>query len=245
MTSFTTSTQKSRVSIIKLGLVALCCALIINGVLIVILHKLQQTEVKTTKRYDLNDINLTKVSPQRLKLLKQEIQKPKKKIKRKPKLMKKRIIAKKPPPVKPMVMKSMAFNMNMRLLPMPHLSAVVIPDPVVEAPPMPDLPPSPDPGDDGIYDLDMVDKPPQPLVRSAPIYPVAAKRLGIEGWVDVAFVVDEAGKVIEVDIADSSSRRFHQSAQSAVYTWRFKPAKKDGKNVSVLCRQKLTFEMQN
>ena len=234
--------QTSRQSTIKIAVTAIGCALAINGILVVILAKLQQTQVKDGKKYKLQDISMTKPNPQLLKLREPEVRKPNKKQRNKPKLIKKRVIKVEQPPIKQVKMQPLALNMNMRLLPLPHLTAVVVPDKVIEEPV--DLPEPPVEGP-GIYELDMVDKPPQPLVRNAPIYPVAAKRLGVEGWVEVEFIVDETGKVNDVDITNSSSRRFHQSATSAVFSWRFKPALKDQQKVAVVCRQKLKFEIQN
>ena len=236
------SFQGSRQPAIKIALIAIVCALAINGVLVIIIHKLQQADTKNFKKYQLQEVSMKKLNPQLLKLRQPEVRKPKKQKRPKPKLIKKRIIREKPPPITPAKMQPLALNMPMRLLPMPQLTAIKVPDKVVEEPV--DIPEAPD-QDPGIYELDMVDKPPEAIVRNAPIYPMAAKRLGVEGWVEVAFVVDETGKVVNVEIINSSSRRFHQSATSAVYSWRFKPATKHNEQVAVICRQKLKFEMQN
>ena len=72
----------------------------------------------------------------------------------------------------------------------------------------------------------------------------SAKRMGIEGWVNVEFTVDDDGEILDVEIVDSSSQRFHQSAISAVYNWRFKPAIRDNEKVAVICRQRLKFELE-
>ena len=232
----------SQRSTIRLAIVALCCTLLVNGLLVLILYKLQQAETKDVKKYALRDVSIMKVEPQRLKLPERQIPKPKRQQKQKPKLIKKRIKTEKPPPITPIKMQLPSLAMNLRLLPMPQLTAVVVPTRVVEDPVEQPVISEPD---IDIYELGMVDKAPQALIRNPPIYPAAAKRLGVEGWVDVSFVVDEAGKVVDVTIINSSSRRFDQAARSAVYSWRFNPAVKNHQKVSVICRQKLKFEMHN
>ena len=238
MTTIFNSRRNSQKPAIKIALVAIVCALAINGVLVIIIHKLQQTDTKNSKKYRLQEVSMTKLNPQLLKLREPEVRKPKKRKRPKPKLIKKRVIREKPPPITPAKMQPLALSMSMRLLPMPQLTAIKVPDKVVEEPV--EIPEAPE-QDPEIYELDMVDKPPEAIVKNAPIYPMAAKRLGVEGWVEVQFIINEEGKLINVEILNSSSRRFHRSVISAVNNWLFKPAIKNNRKVKVRRIQKLTF----
>ncbi|MEM7430958.1 MAG: energy transducer TonB [Pseudomonadota bacterium] len=65
--------------------------------------------------------------------------------------------------------------------------------------------------------------------RSAPAYPASALRAGQEGWVKVAFCIDESGKPQNVSVLDSmGSSRFERAAVNTVKKWRYEPALADG-----------------
>ena len=241
MLSDYSGTIEQRKISIKTAAVAICCAVLINALLVIVIHRLQQSELREVKHYDLHEITVTKINPQLLKPPEPQVRKPKKLRTPTPKLIKKRMPKEKLPPMKPVKMSPIASTLDPRLIPLPQLTSVMTAPPRVTTPVV-ESPPALDQGD-GIFELSMVDHPPQALVRNAPIYPAAAKRLGVEGWVDIAFVVDEHGRVADVEVIDSSSRRFHKSATSSVYGWRFKAAIKDGKKVPVKCRQRLKFQM--
>lgn len=69
----------------------------------------------------------------------------------------------------------------------------------------------------------------QPLVRIAPRYPVQAARDGIEGFVIVAFDINEVGAVENVQVVDSRPLRvFDREAKKAVSKWKYKPLIEDG-----------------
>lgn len=57
----------------------------------------------------------------------------------------------------------------------------------------------------------------------APDYPPGAQRRGIEGWVDVSFVLSREGSPMSVEVTDSSSSIFRDSATRAVEQWEFAP----------------------
>jgi TonB family protein len=84
--------------------------------------------------------------------------------------------------------------------------------------------------------------PATPLKRIDPKYPVSAARKGAEGWVEISFVVDENGKVIDPIIEDAGGHRaFKKAAMNAVKRWQYKPAKKDGKPTQ-MCNQKVMLD---
>jgi protein TonB len=81
-------------------------------------------------------------------------------------------------------------------------------------------------------------------VRIPPIYPIQAKRRGIEGWVKVTFLVNQQGLVEKIKIVDSHPTGvFDQSAIRSVSTWRFNPGTVEGVAVNTWATQTLKFEL--
>lgn len=69
-------------------------------------------------------------------------------------------------------------------------------------------------------------QPPKIIKHKTPRYPFAAKRDGIEGVTRVKILIDSAGKVEDIIIAESSgSKLLDDAAIKAVKKWRFIPAK--------------------
>jgi protein TonB len=97
----------------------------------------------------------------------------------------------------------------------------------------------------GVFELGDVDRPPVPVLRTAPVYPYAAKRKGVEGYAIVRFVVTAEGHVRNVSVLKSSpAKTFTQAAQEAVRRWRFEPGTKGGKAVAVRVQIRLRFELK-
>lgn len=70
----------------------------------------------------------------------------------------------------------------------------------------------------------------KPLKRVEPDYPVEAMRAGTEGFVEVEFSVDAAGKVESVSVVNAQPARvFERSAVAAVKKWSFAPGGGRGK----------------
>lgn len=93
----------------------------------------------------------------------------------------------------------------------------------------------------GVADLD------QPLItltRMPPVYPLSAKRRGIEGWVNVRFIVNEQGMVEEITILESEpAGLFDENVRRCVSGWRFKPGTVDGQSVRVWAETTIRFEL--
>ncbi len=84
-----------------------------------------------------------------------------------------------------------------------------------------------------------------PLSRQPPEYPYKAARRGIEGWVRVAFVVNETGHVENVEVIESDPPGvFDNAAIRAVSRWRFKPRVIDGHAVPGKASQIVEFELE-
>ncbi len=62
--------------------------------------------------------------------------------------------------------------------------------------------------------------------RVPPVYPMAARKLGLEGVVRLSVRIDGEGRPVDVKLAESSGRwDFDASAMEAVAKWRFAPGK--------------------
>jgi TonB family protein len=92
-----------------------------------------------------------------------------------------------------------------------------------------------------IYDTDDLDSHPNPIVQSNPAFPSALKRGGIEGFVEVVFVVTANGKVRNIKISKASHREFAESVRNALRQWNFEPGKLDNKAVATRVRQPFLF----
>lgn len=77
----------------------------------------------------------------------------------------------------------------------------------------------------------------QPVVtqKTQPVYPSAAKTMGIEGTVIINALISETGDVVRTTILRKSSQGttygFESASEACVKQWKFKPAVKDGVNV--------------
>jgi len=91
---------------------------------------------------------------------------------------------------------------------------------------------------------DLVDVAPKPKIRGAFKYPVAAKKKGIKGYVVLSILIDENGSVDQVQVLESSpSGVFDEAALQGINSWRFEPARYEGKKVKVWAKQKIRFDL--
>ena len=98
---------------------------------------------------------------------------------------------------------------------------------------------------DGIFSIGQLDGPLTALSRTPPVYPPAAKRQNIEGWIKVKFVVDQHGQVEQISVLAAEPKGiFEQSVLRCISHWRFKPAMVNGMVVKVLVEQTVTFKLE-
>jgi TonB family protein len=75
-----------------------------------------------------------------------------------------------------------------------------------------------------------------------PVYPEAARKKGIEGWVELAFTVAPNGTVQDVEVRNASPANvFDDAAVRAIRGWRFEPVERDGERVSQRAMVRLRF----
>ncbi|SMG64734.1 TonB family protein, partial [methanotrophic bacterial endosymbiont of Bathymodiolus sp.] len=81
--------------------------------------------------------------------------------------------------------------------------------------------------------------PPKPKSRGAFKYPASAKKNGIKGYVVLSLLIDENGRVDQIQVLESSPTGvFDEAALQGINAWRFEPAKYEGKKVKVWAKQK-------
>ncbi len=77
-----------------------------------------------------------------------------------------------------------------------------------------------------------------------PNYPPKAQRNKTEGWVELDFVVGEAGQVRDIGVHGANNPGvFEDAAIEAVGQWRYKPVVRDGKPVAVHTRVRIRFTL--
>lgn len=87
-----------------------------------------------------------------------------------------------------------------------------------------------------------VDRMPLMLSGDPPSYPWWAKRSGLTGQVQLRFVVSRAGRVQDIEIIHvKGDTRFGAHAAHKVSSWRFDPARKNGRAVAYRCFQTIHF----
>lgn len=94
------------------------------------------------------------------------------------------------------------------------------------------------------FNSDEVDQQPQSVATMQPMYPYRAKRLGIEGEVQIRFLVDRTGKTSQVKILKATPPgEFDTTVEKTVTKWKFKPAVKDGRTVETWVETTIVFEL--
>jgi len=79
----------------------------------------------------------------------------------------------------------------------------------------------------------------------APQFPDVARARGIDGWVDLQFVVESDGGVGDVTVVGAQPVGvFEQAALDAVRHWHYQPVMHNGKAVSQQARVRLRFALQ-
>lgn len=95
------------------------------------------------------------------------------------------------------------------------------------------------------FGMEEVDQIPTPLTQIKPVYPYRAKRMRLEGKVDVRFLVREDGSVSNIEILGSTpSGVFDDSVRKALSAWRFTPGKKSGASVRTWFATSIAFKLE-
>lgn len=92
-----------------------------------------------------------------------------------------------------------------------------------------------------IFELGDVDSPPRPRTAIEFNYPAAAKRRGITGIVRVEYIVNENGRVEQINIVESPDRLLSDATTEVLQRARFEPAQKSGRDVKVRMRASIPY----
>jgi periplasmic protein TonB len=85
---------------------------------------------------------------------------------------------------------------------------------------------------------------PKPLYHPDPEYTDRARKKKISGTVLLSIVVTPEGTVRDAKVTTSLDKDLDQQALNTVNTWKFQPATKDDKPVSVRLAVEMTFRIQ-
>lgn len=92
-----------------------------------------------------------------------------------------------------------------------------------------------------IFDLSELDQKPKAIFQISPRYPYAMQQASIKGWVDVEWVIEPNGSCSRVRAIRSSHREFEQPTIDAIIKSKWKPGRKDAKDVATRVRQRISF----
>jgi len=83
------------------------------------------------------------------------------------------------------------------------------------------------------------------LNNPRPVYPPAARKMGMEGMVMLKVLVSREGKVLEMEVAHSSGYELlDRAASEAVKNWRFVPARRGDSAVDEWVQVPLAFHLK-
>jgi len=127
----------------------------------------------------------------------------------------------------------------------------------IQPPPPPNFTPATGviviPGDRGttrfqkpeVFDVSKLDQRPQARLQARPQYPHEMRRVGIAGEVVVDFIVDANGDVYNAHAVSSTHREFEAAAVQAVGRWKFRPGRKEGRNVQTHMQVPIVFTLND
>lgn len=84
---------------------------------------------------------------------------------------------------------------------------------------------------------------PEPIERQQPQYTKEAKEAGIQGTVVLSVKITSEGLVDDAKVVKSLQPDLDEEAIKAAKKWKFKPAMKDGKPVTVVATIEINFRL--
>ncbi len=96
-----------------------------------------------------------------------------------------------------------------------------------------------------IFNINQLDQIPVARFQQKPIYPYEMQREGMNGEVNVGFIVDTNGDVHDAYVINSTRREFEASAVQAVSKWKFRPGRKGGRPVNTRMSVPVVFNIQD
>ena len=93
------------------------------------------------------------------------------------------------------------------------------------------------------FSLGELDQRPRAIFQTAPNYPQELRRRGIEGIVQVVFLVDTTGRVQNPKVESSTDASLEAPAIDAVRQWKFEAGTRQGKRVPFKMRVPIAFRV--
>jgi protein TonB len=95
---------------------------------------------------------------------------------------------------------------------------------------------------DKLFSMSDLDQKPRPTHQPSPQYPPALRKRGVQGTVQIEFVVDARGNVLKPAVVKSVHPELDRAALDAVKQWRFQPGMRGGQAVPIKTRAPVTFQ---
>jgi len=81
------------------------------------------------------------------------------------------------------------------------------------------------------------------VLRVEPVYPEAARKARLEGYVILEAIITAQGEIEEVHVVKSAGALLDASAEGAVARWKYRPATLNGRAVRVLLTVTISFRL--
>lgn len=94
-----------------------------------------------------------------------------------------------------------------------------------------------------LFNIADLDRKPEPIVQTPPIFPFELKSQIPEASVRLGFIVTSQGTVIMPYVISSTHRGFERPALEAVQKWKFKPGIRNGRKVNTRVEQPIDFRV--
>ena len=98
--------------------------------------------------------------------------------------------------------------------------------------------------ENGVYEVGHGVTAPKPTYTPNPEFSDKARKKKIQGTVIVSMVVTAEGNVRDVSVTKSVEQSLDQQAIATISTWKFEPATKDGKPVTVHLHTEVDFRLK-
>lgn len=100
-----------------------------------------------------------------------------------------------------------------------------------------------DAAQDNTFSSEELEKQPEGLSITPPVYPRELARAKVEGLVTLVFLITEEGRVEDPRVENSTRPEFEKPAMEAVRKWKFRPGQKEGQAVRSYMRAPIRFRM--
>lgn len=98
-------------------------------------------------------------------------------------------------------------------------------------------------GTGGVFRIGAEVSPPVPIYKVEPEYSEEARKIGYQGTVVLSTVIDAEGTPTQIKVVRSLGMGLDEKAMEALGKWKFRPARKDGKAVSVVSNIEMNFRL--